>query len=87
MEASVTTQREFSISHDCLMVLSDKGIKDLISISHSSESSSMQHMETNVTIQRESSTNHNSISSITMSSNIFIMIVPGALFSLYHHMA
>ncbi|GBM84503.1 hypothetical protein AVEN_67402-1 [Araneus ventricosus] len=58
MDASVTTQRESSISHDCLMVLSDKGIKDLISISHSSESSSMQHMEANVTIQRESSISH-----------------------------
>ncbi|GBL71980.1 hypothetical protein AVEN_115020-1 [Araneus ventricosus] len=64
---------------------SDLWIEDLVSISHSSDSSSMEPMEVSETIQRDSKPNHASTSSETVYFNNVRLMVSGALFSPNNH--
>ncbi|GBM35666.1 hypothetical protein AVEN_97870-1 [Araneus ventricosus] len=63
----------------------DIWIKVPISISHSHESSSMEHMEVSMSTQRDSNPNHDSASSTTVFFSYVILVPSGVLLSPYQH--
>ena len=64
---------------NCSSIWSNTGIKDLVTISHTNQISSMEQMQVSVTTERDSCPNHDSTTSKTVSFNNVGLVVSGAL--------